>query len=89
MLYSNDIMSANRLKLVCNTKLYNFSPNFPRDIRLRWWVLLGSILWLRPPQRMSLGIEDEFIEADQLRRGEDQIEVLERLGGPKTLQNSG
>ena len=34
---------------------------------------------------MSLGIEDELIQADHIRLAEYQIEILQRLCGPEAL----
>lgn len=43
--------------------------------------------WLWPPQGMCLGIEDEFVQADDVGRREYEIEVLERLGEPEALSS--
>jgi hypothetical protein len=34
---------------------------------------------------MSLGVEDIFVEADYIGRGEDEIKIFQRLGQPEAL----
>jgi hypothetical protein len=35
---------------------------------------------------MGLGVEHVLVEADQVGRREDEVEVLERLGNPEALE---
>lgn len=38
-----------------------------------------------PPERVSLGVEDEIVQAHEVRGREGEVKVLERLGEPETL----
>lgn len=43
-------------------------------------------MWLTgASEGVCLGVEDVFVEADDVRGGEDEVEVLERFGKPERL----
>jgi hypothetical protein len=44
-----------------------------------------SSMRLGNPERMRLRIEDIIIQTNELWLGEDEVEVLERLGQPEAL----
>ena len=60
-----------------------------QDDRLRCLDLLRSTTdrqrarW--SPEGMRFGVEDELVQADDVRRGEGQVKIFERLCQPETL----
>lgn len=40
---------------------------------------------LGPPERMRLRVQDIVVQANHIRRGEHQVEILERLSQPEAL----
>lgn len=50
-------------------------------------MMLGVLLFW-PPEGVSFGIQYKVVEANQIRRRENQIEVLQCLRHPEALENT-